>query len=322
MRFMTSQRVCARWYTRFAAAILSVLCLGLVHAAETVSGRFELIDHHGEAVTEASFDGKYRLVFFGFTRCPVICPTTMIEVTRVMNALGDQADRVQPLFITIDPDNDTVDVVASYVKHFHPAVVGLTGSKQQIADAAKSFNVTFGGTDAGTDDNSAEIYHSSYLYLMNEDGSFLDIFGYGAKAATIVEAVDKHLSTPVADLRIVDPWASEPAGPMANVIAGFMCIQNDGSSPLRIVDASSEAVERVEIHEIVHEQGIVSMKKLDGLDIPANGIVCLEPERVHFMLMGIDDTIRAGANVRLQIHTASGDKQEAVLPQRSLIRTE
>ena len=192
MSSMTLQRVFA---PRLAAAILCVLCTAITHAAEPVSGRFELTNHEGEAVTETSFNGKYRLVFFGFTRCPVICPTTMFEVARVMNALGDRADRVQPLFITIDPANDTVDIVASYVRHFHPSVVGLTGSKQQIADAAKSFNVTFGGTDASSADNSAEIYHSSYLYLMKEDGSFLDVFGYGDKAESIVETLDKYLSS-------------------------------------------------------------------------------------------------------------------------------
>lgn len=302
----------------FAASILSLLIFGSAQAAETVSGSFELTDHHGETVTDASFNGRYRLVFFGFTRCPVICPTTMIEVTRVMNALGDRASRVQPLFITIDPDNDTVDVVASYVSHFHPSVVGLTGSRQQIAEAAEAFNVTFGGTDG----SNTEIYHSSYLYLMNEDGSFLDVFGYGEKAESIVETLDEYLSTPVAPARIVDPWASEPAGATAKVIAGFMCIQNDGASTIRVVGASSESVERVEIHDIVHEQGIVRMKKLDGLDVPPNGTVCLEPQHVHFMLIGIDDTIRAGADIELEIDTASGEKLQAVLSQRALAKTD
>lgn len=185
--FLQSIRV--RWPKRTAVALLAALVVLPAEAVETVSGRFELIDHDGRSVTEASYHGKYRLVFFGFTRCPVICPTTMFEVTRALKMLGDRADRVQPLFITIDPGNDTVDVVASYVEHFHPSVVGLTGSHQQIAAVAESFNVAYGGVE----DGSEEIYHSTYLYLMNEDGSFLDVFGYGAKAATIIEALDKVL---------------------------------------------------------------------------------------------------------------------------------
>lgn len=315
MLSVTLHRVCR---PRIAMAFLIVLYLGSTHAAEPVSGHFDLIDHHGEVVSDASYNGKVRLVFFGFTRCPVICPTTMIEVTRVMNALGDRADRVQPLFITIDPANDNVEMVASYVEHFHPSVVGLTGSHQQIADAAKSFNVTFGGTDASSGDNSADIYHSSYLYLMKEDGSFLDVFGYGDKAESIVETLDKYLSSSDSQVRISEPWASEPAGDNANVIAGFMCFQNDGASPIRIVGASSKAIKRIEIHEIVHEQGIVRMKSADGVDVPSSGSVCLKPEGVHFMFIGIDDTIRAGADIQLQVDLASGNKLDAVLPQRAL----
>lgn len=303
---------------RTIAALLIAVGISSAYGTEIVSGRFELIDHHGETVSEANYDGRFRLVFFGFTRCPVICPTTMIEVSRAMNALGDRVIRVQPLFITIDPGNDTVDVVASYVGHFHPSVVGLTGSSQQIAAAAKSFNVTFGGTGEGAVDRGDEIYHSSYLYLMDEDGKLLDVFGYGDKAETILETLEPYLSASDSKLEIVDPWASEPAGANANVIAGFMCFRNNGSSSTRIVGASSEAVERVEIHEIIHEQGIVRMRKINGVDVSARAHVCLEPQQRHFMLIGISDSVRSGADIRLRIDTASGEELSAVLPQRKL----
>ncbi len=123
-------------------------------------------------------------------------------------------------------------------------------------------------------------------------------------------------------IQIIDPWASQPAGAKAKVIAGFMCIRNDGSSPIRVVGASAKAVERVVIHEIVHEQGIVRMKRVEGVDVAANSTVCLEPEQVHFMLIGINDTIRDGADIRLEIVTASGEKLQAVLPQRALAATD
>lgn len=187
----TPQRDFKRWPAWFAATILGALCLGVTHATDTVSGRFELVDQHGKTVTEASYEGRLRLVFFGFTRCPVICPTTMIEVSRLMNDLGERSSQVQPIFITIDPNNDTTEMLASYVSHFHPAVAGLTGTQEQIATAAKSFNVTYGGTSGDAQD--AEIYHSSYLYLMDRDGSFIDVFGYGAKAATIMDELEKYL---------------------------------------------------------------------------------------------------------------------------------
>jgi cytochrome oxidase Cu insertion factor (SCO1/SenC/PrrC family) len=303
---------------RNSIAILWLMFVATAHSVETISGRFDLIDHRGAAVSEASFDGKYRLVFFGFTRCPVICPTTMLEVTRAMKLLGERADRVQPLFITIDPANDSVDNIASYVRHFHPSLVGLTGSRQQIADAAKSFNVTFGGTDVSAVGDSTEIYHSSYLYLMNRDGSFLDVFGYGDKAESIVETLHKYLPSSDGQIQIVDAWASEPAGSKSKTIAGFMCIQNDQSAAIHILSASSSSIQRIEIHEIRHEHGIVRMKQVDGVEVAANSTVCLQPQQLHLMLFGIDEKIRAGADVELELLTASGEKLTAVLPQRAL----
>jgi len=164
-----------------------VMCLP-AHAEEVVTGNFELIDHRGQAVTEHSYDGKLRLVYFGFTRCPDVCPTTLFEVARVMRQLGADAVKVQPIFISVDHENDTPEILASYVAAFHPAMVGLTGSRQQLDTVAAAFNVTY-GVEQATD----SVFHSSYLFLMDRNGGFLDVFGYGAKAAVIETRVREHL---------------------------------------------------------------------------------------------------------------------------------
>lgn len=162
-----------------------VLC-SLAYAGDVVKGNFELIDQHGQAVTESSFDGKLRLVFFGFTRCPDVCPTTLFEVARAMRRLGDDASNVQPIFISVDLEHDTPERLASYVAAFHPSLVGLTGSRQQLDAVAESFNVTYGVEPAS--DGAAgpgSVFHSSYLFLMDRQGRFLDVFGYGSKAEVI-----------------------------------------------------------------------------------------------------------------------------------------
>lgn len=164
-----------------------------VHADEVISGKFNLTDHHGNAVTEESYNGKFRLVFFGFTDCPLICPTTMVDVAKVMRLLGDRAEQLQPLFISIDTQKDTVDRLAQYVTAFHPAIVGLTGSDQQIDRASKAFNVTFGRTPAADGQGQSEIFHSTYLYLMDGDGQFVDLFGYGTQPHRIVEKLGKFI---------------------------------------------------------------------------------------------------------------------------------
>jgi protein SCO1/2 len=156
------------------------------HAEDVVKGNFDLIDHHGRSVTEHSFDGKLRLVYFGFTRCPDICPTTLFEVARVMRRLGDDASNVQPIFISVDRENDTPEILASYVAAFHPTMIGLTGSRQQMDAVAKSFNVTYGVDPASDGDSGVgNVYHSAYLFLMDRKGGFIDVFGYGAKAEVI-----------------------------------------------------------------------------------------------------------------------------------------
>ena len=162
-----------------------VMC-SLAYGDDIVKGNFDLIDQRGQSVTEHSFDGKLRLVFFGFTRCPDICPTTLFEVARAMRRLGDDASNVQPIFISVDREHDTPERLASYVAAFHPSMVGLTGTVQQLDAVADSFNVTYGvepGSDGAAGPDS--VFHSSYLFLMDRQGRFLDVFGYGSKADAI-----------------------------------------------------------------------------------------------------------------------------------------
>jgi len=171
---------------RFRLAVCALVVCSPGYAEDVVKGNFELIDHHAQVVTEHSYDGKLRLVYFGFTRCPDVCPTTLFEVALVMRHLGDDASNVQPIFISVDRENDTPEILASYVAVFHPALVGLSGSKQQLDTVAASFNVTYGVTPAPDSDSGIDsVFHSSYLFLMDRNGKFLDVFGHGAKAAAI-----------------------------------------------------------------------------------------------------------------------------------------
>ena len=170
----------------------------VAHAEDVVKGDFELIDHHGRTVTEHSFDGKLRLVYFGFTRCPDICPTMLFEVARVMRQLGDEAVNVQPIFISVDREHDTPERLATYVAAFHASLVGLTGSVQQLDAVAESFKVTYGverSSDAASGPDS--VFHSSYLFLMDRQGGFLDVFGLGTKAGIIEARLRKYLRGPL-----------------------------------------------------------------------------------------------------------------------------
>ena len=158
-----------------------------------IGGPFELVDSSGKTVTDKDFRGKYLLVFFGYTNCPDVCPTTLNDVALAMDALGDLADKVQPLFISVDPERDTPESMGGYVAQFHPSIIGLTGSPAQIAAAAKAYRVYYKKSvpedEAGKKDPFYLMDHSAFTYLMSPDGSFLKHFSYGTKPDAMAEAI-------------------------------------------------------------------------------------------------------------------------------------
>lgn len=147
------------------------------HTGEAdIRAEFSLVDHAGRRVTQADYAGRWQLVFFGFTHCPDICPTTLAYVGAVLDDLGDAADRVAPLFITVDPARDTVPVMAAYVGAFHPSLVGLTGTEAQIAAATHAFKAYGERMDSPAGHGGYAMAHSPHIYLMGPDGRFIDVF--------------------------------------------------------------------------------------------------------------------------------------------------
>jgi protein SCO1/2 len=141
--------------------------------ASLVGGAFTLEDGTGKQVTDRDFRGKYMLVYFGYTFCPDVCPTTLNEVADALDHLGSKADQLQPIFITVDPKRDTPDVIRQYVTAFTPRLIGLTGSDEQIAKVAQEYRVYYAEHRNGPGPNDYTMDHSSVLYLMGPDGRFI-----------------------------------------------------------------------------------------------------------------------------------------------------
>ena len=157
-----------------------------------VGGPFSLTDHTGKRVTEKDFLGRHMLIFFGYTYCPDVCPGELQVVAAALDALGDKGKQIQPVFITIDPERDTVQQLADYVPHFHKRLIGLTGTADEIAKAAKAYRVYF----AKVEDKNASEYlmdHSSILYLMGPKGEFLGHFGYGTQPQELADKLAQYL---------------------------------------------------------------------------------------------------------------------------------
>ncbi len=144
-------------------------------AGVQIGGVFELVDHNGAAVTQENYAGSYKLIYFGFTYCPAICPTELQKISKVMKVLDEEGEGIQPLFITVDPERDTVDVMREYVAMFHPRLVGLSGSRAQIDAALKNYRV-FASKVQNEEDNDYTMDHSSYIYLMSPDDELLAMY--------------------------------------------------------------------------------------------------------------------------------------------------
>ena len=166
---------------------------GREKSAETLRPDFALQDGKGQTYTMVDFRGKFSLVFFGFTNCPDVCPTTMSEVAQVMDDLGEGADRVQPLFISIDPERDRRQGLTEYVAAFHPAILGLSGDDAATKDAANSFKNYFGREEDPSAPDGYTMSHSSGLYLIGPDGEWLRQFAYETPAAEILADIEKRI---------------------------------------------------------------------------------------------------------------------------------
>lgn len=142
---------------------------------------YALTDHSGRAVTAADFAGRWQMVFFGFTYCPDICPTTLAYMASVMDLLGPEAGQVAPIFITVDPERDTVPVMAEFVAAFHPRLVGLTGTEAQVAEAARNFRVYYERMEDAATPGGYLMAHSGYIYVMRPDGRFEAVFREGGQ---------------------------------------------------------------------------------------------------------------------------------------------
>jgi protein SCO1/2 len=143
-------------------------------AVPRIGGPFELVDGGGKPVSDKDFRGKWLLIYFGYTHCPDACPTALNDMSLALDQLGDKRKAVAPLFITIDPERDTPDVVKDYAASFAPDIQGLSGSEAQVASAEKAFRVY--AAKHPTKDGGYDMDHSSIIYVMDPSGKYVTNF--------------------------------------------------------------------------------------------------------------------------------------------------
>jgi protein SCO1/2 len=197
-----------RWalYGAIAAALLAwgalwwsgmdVARLGAAGLATSVSvgGPFALTDDHGNAVTDQTYRGRWMLVYFGYTFCPDVCPTELQTIAGALDKLGPNAKSVVPLFITVDPERDTPQALANYVKLFDDRLIGLTGTPEQISTVARAYRVYYAKVTP-KDSTTYLMDHSSFVYLVGPDGKLRALFRPGESVQELADGIRVHMAT-------------------------------------------------------------------------------------------------------------------------------
>jgi protein SCO1 len=194
LRYQLAQFCVARLLLSAKALVAFALILGGPPARAgksdvTIGGPFTLSTPDGATVTDRTYRGKWLLVYFGYTFCPSSCPTTLLAVSEALKELGQDAAKVQPLFITVDPQRDSPKVMRQFIESFDPRIVGLTGTPQQIDAAAQEYGAYYvrHSTGAGPDDYVVD--HSTYLYVMDPLGNFIRAFEADTSGDRIADAL-------------------------------------------------------------------------------------------------------------------------------------
>jgi protein SCO1 len=173
----------AVWVIRVLLAASAAVCAAAgsatlvnAQASGSLGPTFELTDHNGRPFSSAALAGQPYAVFFGFTHCPDVCPTTLLEMSNALQQLGADADRLRIVFVTVDPERDTPEQLRQYLDSFDPRIIGLTGSEQQIAAVAKGWNAFHNKIPEG--DSAYTVVHSAYVYLMDRNNRLVGTMGF------------------------------------------------------------------------------------------------------------------------------------------------
>jgi len=160
--------------------------------ASAIGGPFRLVDQNGKTVTDGDLKGKWSLVYFGYTHCPDACPTALNDISIALDGLGPKRDAVRPVFITVDPERDTAEVLKAYVTSFDAPIMALTGTPEEIAQAAKEYRVYYAKHPEAGGDYSMD--HSSVIYVMDPEGRFTASFTHENTPEDIAERLKKLLA--------------------------------------------------------------------------------------------------------------------------------
>jgi protein SCO1/2 len=278
-------------------------------------GRFSLADHRGQVVVLA----------FGYTSCPDICPTSLATLGAALKATPPEvAEQVVPVFVSVDPDRDTVERLAGYVRYFHPRLRGITGTAAEVAAVAERYEVHYARVYEA--DGRYSVDHSAEFHVLDRAGRPSARLAHDVAPEVLASAIRAAAASgPVAPTTPAPaptaPVAAAPTTPVAaaatavmvhdayvravapgaTVSAAFMMLHNPTAAARALVAAASPAATTVELHTHQNDGGVMRMRQVERIDVPAGGQTTLAPGGYHVMLIGLTGPLTEGTTVPLTL---------------------
>lgn len=277
---------------------------------------FTLTAHDGKPFRLSEQTGKAVVMFFGYTSCPDVCPTTLYNFKKIRAQLTHQADQTRFVFITVDPERDTLERLSAYVTNFDPTFIGVTGTMSELEAVWKSYGVyrakQTGGTALGY-----LVDHSSRIYLIDPRGNLRVTYTHDMQAEDMARDIRHVLEqSPVAsehgdagdvpanvtmhgDLKIEKAWL-RPAT-TGGTIGAFAMITNAGKQADALIEVSSPIARVGEIHATLKDGGVMKMQRILRLEIPAGQKVELKPGGYHIMLITLTRDVKTGEKIPVDL---------------------
>lgn len=293
-------------------------------------GEVNFSDHNGNDFGLSQLQGKWSILFFGFTNCPDVCPTTMQTLKQVKQDVSRAGawGSFQVVMVSVDPERDTSERLKSYVPFFDPEFIGIRASVEHTAAFAKNVGILFFKSKQ-FDNGGYDVDHGAAIILINPEGQYAGVMTAPHIQADIsadliklaeyagvsnIKPINQAKSdsptssaatTTAKALRLDNAWI-RPAPPQAPSMAAYFDFVNNTDNDITIVDSSSAQFSATMIHDTVIEDGIASMEHLDEVVIPAGGKVSLAPAAKHMMLMGPSSSLKEGDTVELNFIAKDG----------------
>jgi cytochrome oxidase Cu insertion factor (SCO1/SenC/PrrC family) len=264
---------------------------------------------NGALFSERDLRGKWSLVFVGYSSCPDVCPTTLAVVADAMRAAASATEArtsFRAVFLSVDPERDSPERLASYVQYFHPEILATTGSPEAIARFAEQLGA--GYQRSSNDGEFVTFEHSTSLFVLDPAARVVGTILHPSTADQLLRDLARAREGSAKGLEISDARVLE-APEVATVRAGFFSAHNRSDQSEEIVSATSPWFDRIELHRTVSSDGHARMEKVAGVVVPPNADVVLEPGGYHLMLIGPHDEFRMGAPVPVEIGMADGGRR-------------